>query len=107
MDFHCRMDAAGSLQECFSQCAECKWAQRFSEMRFDKAFHLGAGDIRLTIGEQEAILKDVARTLSQKLLGKIMANNIKVVQGCLEWQCSERDRGERCPNCPREYEIEV
>lgn len=22
--FHCRMDAAGSLQECFSQCAECK-----------------------------------------------------------------------------------
>lgn len=26
MKFYCRMDAAGSLQECFSQCAECRTA---------------------------------------------------------------------------------
>ncbi len=24
--FYCRMDAAGSLQECYSQCAECRIA---------------------------------------------------------------------------------
>lgn len=23
MTFYCRMDAAGSLQECYSQCTEC------------------------------------------------------------------------------------
>jgi len=32
-------------------------SEYFKLLRFDKAHHLGSGDIRLTIGQQENIIK--------------------------------------------------
>lgn len=33
MKFYCRMDAAGSLQECFTQCSECADTKRLPTVK--------------------------------------------------------------------------
>ena len=49
-------------------------------------------------------LLDLARSLERA----IHENNTKVKAGCEQWACyEERERGERCPNCPMEYWIEI
>lgn len=42
------------------------------------------------------------------LLALIEAHNAKMQKECLEWACyEERERGERCPNCPMDHSIDV
>jgi hypothetical protein len=38
----------------------------FKNLRFHKDHHLGSGDIRLTIGQQEEIIKDIIEGLEKK-----------------------------------------
>lgn len=41
-----------------------EWKQRFEKMRFDPKHHLGMGDIRLTVGQQEEVLADLREWIS-------------------------------------------
>jgi len=40
----------------------------FNRLRFDKTHHLGLGDIRLTVAEQEEIEKELKRALKKAYL---------------------------------------
>lgn len=40
-----------------------------------------------------------------ELRGYVEDHNERMVKECLEWSCSERDHGERCPNCPQDHTI--
>lgn len=42
----------------------------FNKLRFDKNHHLGLGDIRLTIGQQEEIIKCFNQSSPTQLKGK-------------------------------------
>jgi len=37
------------------------FAEYFRKLRFDKRFHLGLGDIRLTMGMQEELIAEIER----------------------------------------------
>ena len=41
----------------------------FKELRFNKNHHLGLGDIRLTIGQQEEILQIISKATNKKFTG--------------------------------------
>lgn len=45
--------------------------------------------------------------LARKLEDYIRSLNVKLEADCLQWTCGERDRGERCPNCPLDYYIKL
>jgi len=41
---------------------KAKWLEQyFKKLRFNKKYHLGLGDIRLTMGQQEEIIKRILK----------------------------------------------
>ena len=65
----------------------------FNKLRHDDKHHLGLGDIRLTIGQQEEIIRLIEEEFKKVYLPQVSNNEVSV----------ETEK-HKCINCGKEYE---
>lgn len=68
-------------------------AEYFHKLRMDEKHHLGLGDIRLTIGQQDEICTIVANFISSS---PVLAYSLPLSENCEHWKHEHCDCGKYC-----------
>lgn len=76
----------------------------FQELRFNPNHHLGMGDIRITIGQQEEICKEWSDQIKKRMLVQIQFDKQQEKVNEIFWKLFKKDYGRTLKNTLEFYQ---